>query len=215
MKHPDHLPSAVMAGLVVVFLALAAGFLANSWGRPDPLPAISPVDPAFTNTAPVRLSAAELYRTEGDTSGLECYNCHDKDKPVEVRFDADNRVLLPKEHSDLTLQHGRHGRNNHCFNCHDTASMDRLRTRDGQLLAITDSPALCGSCHGPTLRDWEAGVHGRTSGEWNPRSTQRTRLGCTDCHDPHNPAFPAVAPGPGPQPRHAMDNPGSVTQRVH
>ena len=121
----------------------------------------------FTNTATARVSAIELYRSGGDTSGLECYNCHEKKKPVKIKFDADQKVILPREHDDLKMGHGRHNRNNNCFNCHNENNLEALQTRDGRELKITESPQLCGSCHGPTFRDWEAGVHGRTSGYWD------------------------------------------------
>ena len=64
----------------------------------------------------------------------------------------------------------RHGRNNNCFNCHDETNLTLLQTRDGRELKLANSPPLCGSCHGPTYRDWEAGAHGRTSGYWDRSS---------------------------------------------
>jgi hypothetical protein len=69
-------------------------------------------------------------------------------------------------------------------------------------LKIVESPALCGSCHGPTYRDWEAGVHGRTSGYWQRDLGSIDRKVCTSCHNPHSPAFPSRPPAPGPHPLH-------------
>src|SRR5437867_13260892 len=95
--------SAVLIGLTVLFLVLTVGFLLDLWGRPAPLPPIPPVDPVFTNTATVRVSGAELIRTGGDASGLDCYACHDKAKPLQLQFGPENKIILAEEHKDLTM----------------------------------------------------------------------------------------------------------------
>lgn len=198
---PDPKTSASLAGVGILFLGLTAVFLFDLWGRPaKPAPATVVAD-EFTNTATVRMSAAELIRTDGDTSGLMCSACHDGSKKPQVRFDAEQNVILPEEHNDLVLAHGRNKRNNHCFNCHDSENMEMLRTRDGTLLKIHESNQLCGSCHGPTLRDWEVGIHGRVSGFWDKSKGPSTKQDCASCHDPHSPAFPPIAPAPAPQSR--------------
>lgn len=198
-----------LGGLAVLFLALSVGFRLNLWGRFEPLPTLPLVDPQFTNTATVRVSAAELVRTGGDTSGQDCYACHDKAKPPQVKMDENHNVILPDEHKDLNLAHGRNKRNDHCYNCHDSANLDQLLTRDGRRLKLTEAIQLCGSCHGPTLRDWEAGIHGRTSGYWNRQLGEATKQECTSCHDPHSPAFPSRPPAPAPHALHP--NPGPTT----
>lgn len=181
-----------------VFVLLSVAFYLDLWGRTPPLPAIAPVDPMFTNTATVRVSGAELVRTGGDTSGLECYACHDVKKPVVLTFDAEQRIVLPEEHNDLVMGHGSHNRNNNCFNCHNETNLLLLQTRDGRALKLLDSTPLCGSCHGPTYRDWEAGIHGRTGGFWDPKAGALTRKACVSCHDPHSPKFPPQKPAPAP-----------------
>jgi hypothetical protein len=205
--------SFVLAVLSVVFVLLAVAFYLELWGRTPVLSAIPPVDPAFTNTTTVRLSGAELVRTGGDASGLDCYACHDRKKQVVLKFDAEKRIILPEEHNDLVMAHGTHNRNNNCFNCHDEGNLELLQTRDGRELKLLESTPLCGSCHGPTYRDWEAGVHGRTSGFWDPKVGLLTRQACVSCHDPHSPKFPPQKPAPGPHtlraPRgHATEKPG-------
>ena len=194
--------SVVLIGLTVVFLGLAIAFYFDLWGRPVALAPIPPTAPDFTNTATVRMSAAELVRTGGDTSGMACYSCHDEKKPVVVHLDTNGTVILPEEHRDLVLKHGRGNRNDHCFNCHDQKNLELLRSRDGTALKLTESSRLCGSCHGPTYRDWETGIHGRASGFWDRKRGKVVRQDCTDCHDPHAPAFPSMKPGPGPNVLH-------------
>jgi formate-dependent nitrite reductase cytochrome c552 subunit len=190
----------VLAGLSVGCLALAGAFLLDLWGRPVSLKPIPPLDPIFTNTATVRVSGAELVRTGGDASGLDCYTCHDKEKRLVLHLDAQQNIILPDEHKDLTMGHGRHNRNNHCFNCHDETNLELLQTRDGRPLKLLESSALCGSCHGPTFRDWEAGAHGRISGSWSRTAGQFQRQDCVSCHDPHAPKFPPQKPAPRPHP---------------
>jgi|ERR1043166_3096640 uncharacterized CHY-type Zn-finger protein len=192
--------AAGVAGLAALFLALAAAFLTNLWGRQGPLPQIALVDPQFTNTATVRTNLADLMRAKADLSDFDCYGCHERSKPPQLRYDKDHKLVIPKEHDDIVMQHGRHDRNNNCFNCHNETNLTVLQTRDGRELKMEESPALCGSCHGPTYRDWEAGVHGRTSGYWNRQLGSIERKQCVSCHNPHSPTFPGRKPAPGPHP---------------
>lgn len=194
----DAKSSWVLTGLTFCFIILVVAFVTNLWGRLPPHQNLSLVDSSITNIATVRMSAGELIASGGDASGLDCYACHDKEKPLKLEFDAESNVILAKEHSDIQMGHGRHKRNNNCFNCHDETNLEVLQTRDGHQVKLVDSPALCGSCHGPTYRDWEAGVHGRTSGYWKRDLGQMDRKVCTSCHDPHSPGFPGRAPAPGP-----------------
>ncbi len=196
--------SLVLTGLTLAFLGLTAAFVFDLWGRIPARESLPLVDASFTNTATVRLSAGELIRSDGDASGLDCYACHERGKPLKLQFDAENNVILSKEHSDIVVGHGRHKRNNNCFNCHDETNLEVLQTRDGHQVKLVDSSVLCGSCHGPTYRDWEAGVHGRTSGYWMRDLGEIDRKVCTSCHDPHSPAFPGRPPAPGPRSLHPI-----------
>jgi hypothetical protein len=190
-------------GTAAGFVLLGAAFLLNLWGRPAAAPPLPLVDPTFTNTAPVRVSAAELIKSGGDASGLDCYACHEKNKAPHVNVDTNGNVVLPKEHEDLVMRHGRNGLNNHCFNCHDPEKLDELKTRDGKRLTWEQSTKLCASCHGPTYRDWEVGIHGRASGYWDTNLGPRTTVECASCHHPHSPAFPSQNPAPAPNRLHA------------
>lgn len=194
--------STVLPGLTIGFLALAGSFLLLPWARHQPLPTNPPTPPEFTNTATVRLSAGDLFRTDGDTSGFACYSCHDAKKALKIEFNDAGDVILPEPHKDLVMRHGAKGRNDHCFNCHDPKNLEQLRVRDGQAFKLTEGNQLCGACHGPTFRDWERGIHGRRSGFWDRKRGEATRTDCTSCHDPHSPAFPRIAPAPRPYPLH-------------
>jgi uncharacterized CHY-type Zn-finger protein len=190
----------VLGTLALVFLLLAVAFLENSWGRLPARPAIPLAETNVLDTAPVRRSYADLVRAGEDLSDFECYACHEKGKPPPLRYDENHRLIIPKEHSNIVMQHGSHERNNHCFNCHDEHNLERFQTRDGRELTFAQSTALCGSCHGPTYRDWEAGAHGRTGGYWEHTRGPADRKDCVNCHNPHAPKFPGRKPAPGPHP---------------
>jgi predicted CXXCH cytochrome family protein len=131
-----------------------------------------------------------------------CVSCHSGSKAVKLEIDGDGNTIIPPAHAgDLVLAHGKADHNNNaCFNCHDPKKLNELVTRDGTRLKLSEATMLCASCHGPTYRDWDAGMHGRTTGHWRRELGGFVRESCTSCHDPHAPAFPALIPRPGPRP---------------
>jgi hypothetical protein len=205
--------STVLTAVTLLFIALSAAFLMNVWGHPARLAPIPLVDPTYTSNSTVRISYAELIRTKADLSDFDCYTCHEHGKPPTLRFDEKHNLLVPKEHSDVVMGHGSHNRNNLCFNCHDENNLEQFQTRDGRQLKLVESTPLCGSCHGPTYRDWEAGAHGRTSGYWKRDAGSITRQDCVSCHNPHAPRFPSRHPAPGPHPLRAK--PESTVEPSH
>jgi hypothetical protein len=205
----------VLIALTILFLGLRVAFQDELWGKPASVKTIPSVDAAFTNTATVRVSFSELKRTGADTSDYECYVCHEKNKPPVVKIDTNNIVTVPKEHEAEAMRHGRNNRNNNCYNCHDQTNLEKLRTRDGHQLEIADSSRLCASCHGPTYRDWEIGIHGRMTGFWNVASSQKTRQDCVSCHNPHAPAFQQIKPAPAPHALHERAAHAEQKEAVH
>jgi formate-dependent nitrite reductase cytochrome c552 subunit len=201
----------------VVFATLALAFRADLPGRSVAgLYPISLVDTNFLLTNTVRKAYADLVRDKEDLSDFDCYVCHEKGKAPPLRFDTNQNLIIPKEHSDIVMHHGSHGRNNNCFNCHNETNLTLLQTRDGHEVTFITSQLLCGSCHGPTYRDWEAGAHGRTSGYWNNSEPPfRDRKICANCHDPHSPHFPGRQPAPGPHPLRVVVNGESETEPHH
>lgn len=206
----------VLRILIGVFAFLAAAFLFKLWGKTAPPPTIPLVSTNFLDTATARRSYADLVRLKEDLSDFDCYSCHEKGKPPTIRFDTNQNIIIPKEHSDIVMGHGSHNRNNNCFNCHNENNLTLLQPRDGRELKFSDSVQLCGSCHGPTYRDWEAGVHGRTSGYWDRSLGAIDRKQCVNCHNPHSPKFPGRQPAPGPHPLHlSATKPIVESERAH
>ena len=188
----------VLTAISVGFLLIALSFVLELRGRHKPLPPIPEVDPSFTEPSTVRHSLSDLIRIGEDTTFFECYLCHDEDASLTLNFDDEFNVILPEEHEDIKMMHGQHNRNNNCFNCHNESNLEALQTRDEHELKIQDSSLLCASCHGPTYRDWEAGIHGRSSGYWDRSLGPVRKQDCASCHNPHHPSFPPFKPAPGP-----------------
>ena len=197
-----------LGGVAAAFLGLAVLLLANLWGHPPAKSQIPLVDPAFLETTPWRRTYADLVKAKEDLSDYDCYGCHEENTPPPLRFDDKGKLLIPSEHANIVMGHGTHDRNNLCFNCHNEANLLTLQIRDGTTVKFDNIPPLCGSCHGPTYRDWEAGAHGRTSGYWDRSQGPATRLACANCHDPHAPRIPTRAPAPPP---HPLRDPGHHT----
>jgi hypothetical protein len=199
---PGERLNALFAAITVSFAVLAVLLVVNLWGRPAPVPQIPLVDPAFLDTKPGRQSYGDLVAAKEDLSDFDCYACHEKNKPPPIRYDEKHKIIIPKEHSNIEMAHGSHDRNNLCYNCHNESNLLTLQSRDGRALKFDESPPLCGSCHGPTYRDWEAGAHGRTAGFWDTKLGGPQRLACVNCHNPHAPQIPTRAPAPGPHSLH-------------
>lgn len=193
--------------LSIVFVGLGGLFLVDLWGHPAPRRQIPLVNPGFLETKPWRQTYSDLLKAKEDMSDFDCYSCHERNKPVPLHLDEKQNVIVPKEHENIKMGHGSHNRNNLCYNCHSETNLLTLVVRDGRDLKFSDSTQLCGSCHGPTYRDWEAGAHGRTSGYWDRRKGQIRRLDCANCHNPHSPGIPTREPAPGPHSLHEAEQP--------
>ena len=248
---PDRKVSLTLAALTVAFAALAVTFVRIPAQPASPVraPLTSPQNLAgITPPGTIRVSAGQLIKSGGDTSGLACYSCHDQKNPPVVKFDSNHQVILPKEHGDLiismrncvechsaadpvkldytadnaviipeahrSLASMAHGRNENCYNCHDPKQLDRLHTPEGTQLKFEQATLLCAGCHGPTYRDWNAGIHGRTSGNWDRKAGPFTRQECTSCHDPHSPRFTGVIPMPGPHRSDRIPAPPASTPKA-
>lgn len=190
--------SFTLIALAAAFALLAVAFTLDVWSKPIAIRPLPLVDPEFLQTQTWRRSYTDLVKAEEDVEQFNCYTCHEEGKQAVLKFDDKKQLVIPEEHEDIVMGHGTHGRNNNCFNCHDENNLLMLQPRDGRALKLGESTNLCGSCHGPTHRDWEAGSHGRTSGFWNRKAGAFTKQNCVNCHDPHKPKFPGRQPAPGP-----------------
>ncbi|MBU1186510.1 MAG: hypothetical protein KKD56_00460 [Acidobacteria bacterium] len=118
------------------------------------------------------------------TDGIfPCMDCH-----ADMETNPERRAL-EDFHDDIVLKHDEENR--WCMDCHDAENRDMLHSASGKPISFTESYKLCGQCHGPKLRDWKAGIHGRRTGSWNG---QKEYLLCAHCHNPHSPEFKKIKP---------------------
>lgn len=137
-----------------------------------------------------------------------CYSCH-----TDVQGPVFNRVLFEQgAHGPLWRQKSRtpfaHGsqtseRRGLCVNCHDPHESSPGRTMTW-LGSVTDSTALCVSCHvdtqaygaWPGPRVYAESPHANPlTGVSRPKSGLSTGE-CLNCHDPHNAGNPKLLSGP-------------------
>ena len=149
--------------------------------------AVEIVEEAHLNKIPVR-EISGLHLTKMGWI-YQCMDCH---TALEAKWHYERPMA---EHQNITLNHGV---NRFCLNCHHPENRNVYVDYDGSEIPAEAVVQLCGKCHGPTYRDWEAGVHGRRNGHWDPKKGKQTRLICIQCHDPHAPAFKAFKPMPPP-----------------
>lgn len=117
-----------------------------------------------------------------------CTDCHTT-REIAVSCETCHKELRGHPHPQIELRHAEEQRS--CFGCHDGDDRDRLRLANGTLVPFDESYRVCGQCHGPKLRDWRIGLHGKLTGSWNGRREHRL---CAHCHDPHAPRFGNMTP---------------------
>ena len=116
-----------------------------------------------------------------------CSQCH-----AEIETNPLRREMV-EMHDDIIFDHD--SENRWCLACHDSEERDSLRLASGLRISFEESYRLCGQCHGPKLRDWKLGIHGKRTGYWNG---QKEYLLCVHCHNPHSPQFEKIKPMPRP-----------------
>ncbi len=180
--------SFVSTGIPFVFFGLAAWFLLGPQDLELPKHSAAQLDPGSLAIQP-RALMADVPVTEVGGVELDCQACHSL-------FETDptlDRELYQHEHIRLE-----HGLNDRCLNCHSTQDRNKLVLHGEREIGFGQVQQLCAKCHGPTFRGWERGMHGKTLGFWDRDAGEPRRLMCTECHDPHAPAFHHIVPLPGP-----------------
>ena len=124
------------------------------------------------------------------TLNQRCSDCHTLFENIR----EPDRAL--QQHTSIRLEHGS---NDACLNCHDKGTREKLTLRGGKVVGYDQVEQLCAQCHGPVYRDWRRGSHGKTLGYWDKSLGEAHKLSCTQCHDPHHPAYRPMEPLPGPR----------------
>ncbi len=166
-------------------LSLAAVFALNLLGNAPPNDVIPKLSPEYADTATVR-----KVRKEMTFDGAPCSSCHEG---------VDALQGDPKEkgvfHEKIEIKHGR---NQHCFNCHNRKQPADFSDFDGTPIKLAKVEMLCAKCHGTTYRDWLSGAHGRRSGHWDVTKGGPKTTVCIACHNPHWPIFKSMKAAPAP-----------------
>jgi len=179
---------ASLCGPALLLLALWFVFGASTTAPVPTAPA--PVIPASDiNPAPRFTIMTDPPSTVIGGKVQRCNDCHSL-----VDLSRNNGQPLV-QHTNITLNHGR---NDRCLNCHDRKDRGRLVGPHGKNLPYADVAELCAQCHGSIFNDWRLGTHGKTLGYWDSDLGESRRLVCTECHDPHAPAYKPMRPLPGP-----------------
>lgn len=111
-----------------------------------------------------------------------CTNCHSK--PIK-QLSLGRKENERKAHWDVTMVHGSSEVMN-CMTCHNEANLDELTSLTNKQIVFDQSFKLCGQCHSTQYKDWVGGSHGKRLGGWAPPKIINS---CTNCHNPHKPAF--------------------------
>ncbi|MBX3372997.1 MAG: hypothetical protein KF817_04125 [Phycisphaeraceae bacterium] len=197
MEHPSHpitrstrRPAPWTGWLLPAgFIAVAAGLFAAPKRVDIPVDPPGAVDREALVPAPRRVAMTDPAHIMVEGRAQACNGCH------QIFDSAHPAGTVLSFHQEIRLSHGL---NDRCINCHDAADRERLVLRDGSTVPFADTPVLCAQCHGTVYRDWLRGMHGRTMGSWITGSAFQSRLGCSECHDPHAPRYDAMVPLPGP-----------------
>ncbi len=113
-------------------------------------------------------------------TSYSCTECHNK--PVSA---LQTEGLGKKAHWDIELVHAENKVMN-CATCHNYESMNELKSLTGEEISFDQSFALCGQCHSKQEQDWLGGAHGKNLSGWGHARVSKM---CTECHNPHSPAF--------------------------
>lgn len=106
-----------------------------------------------------------------------CSGCHPQARPVKNE---------PAAHWDISLRHADEQVMN-CGTCHDARSdMNQLHSLQGLPIDMNRADRVCAQCHTTQVRDWLGGAHGKRLARWEGPAI---RFACTQCHDPHQPAW--------------------------
>ena len=78
-----------------------------------------------------------------------------------------------------------------CTTCHAGFDLTQLQMLSSDAVPFDHAYEVCAQCHSKQKADWEGGAHGKRAGGWTP---PRVVYNCTECHNPHRPAFPSRWP---------------------
>ena len=172
-----------------IFIVLGLYFCFGSKPVMFPVGQAAHIEDQQISSAPLRQRLSDPPVAVINHFQRDCQDCHQIFSTEQIF------TVQPRHHQDIVMDHGM---NVYCINCHDIEDRNRLVLDGGKTTTYDNVDRLCAKCHGPTFRDWQKGMHGKTMDFWMQDMGTPRRLGCTECHNPHAPAFAPMAPLPGP-----------------
>ena len=133
---------------------------------------------------PVELEGHKAFSVADRTSKMtqfECSSCHEG----ELAARKEGQVRSELMHLDIQMKHAA-GSVMDCRSCHNEKNMDTLKLNDGMPVSFNHAYKMCSQCHFQQGKDWAGGAHGKRLYSWYGK---RVVMNCTECHDPHSPAF--------------------------
>jgi len=115
--------------------------------------------------------------------GTACHNGTYPPLPEDKRPRKLSMMHLDIVPDGINIKHGRGAI--WCLDCHNPTKRNKLVDNFGDEIDFNEPQLLCGKCHGPILRDWRDGIHGKRTGEWAADGKKRWFV-CTECHNPHD-----------------------------
>lgn len=176
-------PTSLIASTTLCFLLIASTQGAGCGGEERGAKG------ADTDQRPLRTAAKIVVVSRQQAlAHYPCEQCH--------RHVEDGAGTVANAHASIRVDHIPN--DDSCESCHYRESPGNLQLASGRVFDLEEVDVLCAQCHSPQVADWRLGIHGKQVGNW-----QRVvhRLGCTACHDPHQPAFgtmSSVSPPPFP-----------------
>lgn len=165
----------------VIAIVRGAGTPADPGGGQSSLPFIESREIVEAHVATGVASFSVLARAPRLTKA-PCISCHTQPLAA-MRWDGSDGQKTA--HWQIELVHAASTVMT-CTTCHAPANLDELRTLTGAPVAVDHAYEVCAQCHSRQKADWEGGAHGKRAGGWAP---PRVVYNCTECHNPHAPAF--------------------------
>jgi hypothetical protein len=169
----------------VAFMVLAVCFLLELWGTPRIPTQVEVEETLSADIALPRYSVTELIELDEDTSGLDCYACHEENKPVATLRNDAGDVIVSADHRDLVFSRL------NCKACHPEETPYELDWDDDGNTIIPEEHAHLTIKHGPggtnsdcmICHDSEdlTSLKTKTGERLKPEQSNQF---CRDCHGP-------------------------------
>jgi hypothetical protein len=134
---------------------------------------------------------------EPDLTQYPCASCH---QGTELVVDGGARDGAAVHQNIRPVHPAESGAQ--CTTCHAYDNVATLAPERGDTVAMDQAHLLCAQCHFPEVESWANGAHGKRLVGWRGR---RVVMGCTDCHNPHEPATELRIPYTGPSLPRALE----------